>query len=315
VTPTKSDGVHEPVLADEVAEYLGAAGEGTYIDMTAGAGGHLARLSEVLPPTAHLCGIDRDPSAVARVKARAGTWAQSASIVHGNYADLDDLVTALGHSVFRGILLDLGLSSDQLDDPSRGFAFKDKGPLDMRFDPGLTTTAADLVNRAERGELIRILREFGQERTAKRLAEAIVRERRKHVIGTTEQLTDIVTACCPPPHRTKTLARVFQALRIAVNHELDHLAGVLPVALDHLDPGGRFAVIAYHSLEDRLIKRFFAEQAKGCVCPPKAPVCICGRKPTIKLITRRVVKPSETEIARNPRARSARLRVAERIAA
>jgi 16S rRNA (cytosine1402-N4)-methyltransferase len=309
------DSRHLPVLAEAVVRLLITDTRGAYLDLTAGGGGHLKALAGHLENEARLYGIDIDPEAVARVgRAMRGTE-QFRGVVQAAFENIADTVEQLGEKRFDGILIDLGISSYQLDDPARGISFRFEGPLDMRFSPELDRTAADLVNRLSESELKRILREYGEERQAARIAKKIVTERHKGMIGTTSQLREIVTSIVKEPHRTKSLARVFQALRIAVNRELEQLEQVLPAALDLLKEGGRLAVIAYHSLEDRRVKRFFQAQSKGdCTCPPELPTCVCGARPTLKLITRKPVYPDDAEISRNSRARSARLRVAEKLA-
>ena len=230
------------------------------------------------------------------------------------FADIAEAVKDLPERTFDGILLDLGISSDQLDSPERGISFRLDGPLDMRLNRDSGSTAAELLNNCEEFRLREILAEFGEERRAAGIAGAIVRERQRGMILTTAQLRDIVLSVSRPPHQNKTLARVFQALRIAVNRELDQLSRVLPVALSLLKQGGRLAVIAYHSLEDRQVKRFYQQQASGiCTCPPGLPICACGAAPTLTLVTRKPVIPSEDQISQNPRSRSARLRVAQKV--
>ena len=301
-------------MAVKVVELLVTAADGAYIDLTAGSGGHLRVTAETLEPSARLYGIDKDPQAVARIRTNLSDCPQLKEIVQASYSDLIAVAGRLEDKAFDGILLDLGLSSVQLDDAGRGFSFRYDGPLDMRYDPQSgARSAADLVNTLDVGELAETIREFGEEKLAKRLARAIVRERQEKMIRTTFDLASIVTATIPPPHQTKSLARVFQAFRIAVNRELDALTGVLPEALSLLKVGGRLVVISYHSLEDRIVKRFFQREAKGCICPPRYPVCICGRVPQMKILTRRVVVADAAERESNPRSRSARLRVAEKI--
>jgi 16S rRNA (cytosine1402-N4)-methyltransferase len=308
-------GQHQPVMADVVTELLITNIQGVYLDLTAGGGGHLLALASRLDPSARIYGADVDPEAVERAGRALKATSQFRGIVQTAFADIGRAVRGLEEDRFDGILLDLGISSYQLDDPSRGISFRFDGPLDMRFDPSSGMSAADLVNRLSEGELRKILREYGEERQAAGIAVAVVKERQRGMILTTAQLRDIVLSVVNPPHETKALARVFQALRIAVNRELDQLSCVLPVALSLLKPGGRLAVISYHSLEDRIVKRFFQMEVKGrCSCPPDLPQCVCGASPTIKMITRRPLVPTETEIVTNSRARSARLRVAERLA-
>ncbi len=304
---------HEPVLPDRVAELLVTRRDGAYVDLTVGSAGHLNRLAEGLDRSARLFGVDRDPEAVARARRVLKGAAQRVEIAQGSYAELADFAAAWRTRAFDGILLDLGLSSEQLDSADRGFAFRLNGPLDMRFDTGSGgPTAAEMIGRLTEEQLVEIFRELGQERQAWRVAAAIVRERQKQVIAGTADLRAIIESVVGPRHVVKSLARVFQALRIAVNRELEQLRAVLPIAVNHLRPGGRLAVISYHSLEDRLVKHFFREQSTDCLCPPRTPVCVCGHKATLELVTRRAVVPSEDEALRNPRARSARLRVARR---
>ncbi len=301
-------------MAAEVAQFLVADPEGAFLDLTAGGGGHLKALVPRLGSQARLYGLDKDPEAVTRAARALEGAVQLRKIVKAAFGDLVDTVGQFEDKSFSGVLLDLGLSSYQLEDPSRGFSFQQDGPLDMRFDPSIGLSAADLIASLDERSLARLIREYGEERQAARIAKAIVRERRRKVIGTTGRLVEIILSVIKSPHRTKALARVFQAIRIAVNRELDELQRVLPEALEVLSPGGRLAVIAYHSLEDRIVKRFLQQEARGrCICPPGLPVCTCGSHPTIRIITRKVVKPQPDEIRRNPRARSARLRLAEKL--
>ncbi len=300
-------------MAEQVVRLLVVKPDGAYLDLTAGDGGHLLRMAQATANTARLYGVDVDAAAVERAKRRLQKEPRVRDVVHASYAQIDQITTRWPDQRFTGVLLDLGLSSLQLDQAERGFSYRLEGPLDMRFSqdaPG--PTAADLINTLDGKQLADIFREFGEERQAARLARAIVRERQDGMILTTRHLADIVTSVIHPPHQNKSLARVFQALRIAVNHELDHIDTVLPQALQLLEHGGRIGVISYHSLEDRRIKRFFQQQQKGCICPPRQPVCTCGRTPTLSIVTRKPVEPAEQEIAANSRARSARLRVAER---
>lgn len=288
---------------------------GAYLDLTAGGGGHLKALAGGLENEARLYGVDVDPEAVARVRRTMEGTGQFRGIIEAAFGEIAEKVTQLPEQRFDGVLIDLGISSHQLDDPSRGISFRFEGPLDMRFSPETDRSAAGLVNELPELELKRLFTQYGEERQAARIARAIVKERQKGMINTTSQLREIVVSIVREPHRNKSLARIFQALRIAVNREMDQLDKVLPASLELLKEGGRLAVIAYHSLEDRRVKRFFQIQSKGdCTCPPELPVCLCGARPTVKLITRKPVYPDEAEISRNPRARSARLRVAERLA-
>jgi len=308
------EGHHEPVMAGLVVELLITKVEGAYLDLTAGGGGHLKALAGKLGSKARLYAADADPEAVARVSRELADLVQWRAVVQTAFADIGDALVEFEDRTFDGILIDLGVSSFQLDEPSRGISFRYDGPLDMRFNPGAGQPASELINSLGVSDLRELIAEYGEERQAARIAREIVKERQSQMILTTSQLRDIILAAVAPPHQTKSLARVFQALRIAVNRELEQLRRVLPVALSLLNPGGRLAVIAYHSLEDRQVKRFMQREARGnCTCPPELPQCVCGAKPTIRLITRRPVVPDDDEIARNPRARSARLRVAERL--
>lgn len=312
--PDASASSHQPVLVAEVVELLIGDPEGAYIDLTAGGGGHMKALAESLGSVARLYGLDKDPEAVERARRNLADCGQVKQIVHAAYGDLKTVAGRIGETSYDGILLDLGLSSDQLADAERGFSFSLDGPLDMRFDPGSgRPSAAELLNSLSKNELTAVLRDFGEVKQAARLAGAIVRERQDRMLTTTQDLAAIVKVHAPPPYRTKLLARVFQALRIRVNDELAQLTALLPDTLDCLNPGGRLAIISYHSLEDRIVKRFFQNAATGCICPPKLPVCACGKKPQVEILTRRSVTPSDEEKARNPRSRSARLRVARRL--
>ncbi len=311
-----SDRSHVPVLVEEVVRMLATRPNGAYLDLTVGGGGHLKALSGRLDAEARFYGIDRDPEAATTARTNLAELPQHVTIVNASYVEAEAVAAGFGDALFDGILIDLGLSSLQLDDPGRGFTYRFDGPLDMRFDPRSEgPTAADLVNSLEEKELIDLLRTYGEESRARRLAEAIVRERRARMVLTTRQLADIVERVVPQRDINKTLARVFQALRIAVNGELQALEAALPPLINLLSAGGRLAVISYHSLEDRLVKRLFQFEAKGCICPPESPICNCGHIPRLRVVTRRPVVPTPEEIRFNSRARSAKLRVAERLGA
>ncbi len=312
--PTSRDSVHLPVMAEEIVHHLTVVTDGAYLDLTAGLGGHLLALSKSVDESARLYGVDKDGEAVRVASKRLEKVNQHCKIIQSSYVDILDTVAQFGDDRFDGILLDLGLSSLQLDTAARGFSHNEDGPLDMRFDQekGLRT-AADLVNGLSQSQLANLFRDYGEERRSARIAAAIVRERQKEMILTTSHLKTIILSSSAPAHQKKTLSRIFQALRIAVNSELDSLAEALPNIVSILNSGGRLAVLAYHSLEDRIVKRFFQQQIKGCICPPRLPVCICGKLPTLRAVTRKALLPSQTEIESNPRARSARLRVVERI--
>lgn len=313
MTSVQSEGYHQPVLAEAVVTYLVTEPNGAYLDLTVGGGGHTAALAERLGPEARIYGVDRDPEALETARRRLAGVSQVRELVKGTFADIERLTSGWRDRTFHGVLLDLGVSSHQIDDARRGFSFSSDGPLDMRMDPSAGETAAHLLGRLEARELAEIIREYGEERMARRIAEAIVRERQRSPIRTTAQLAALVRSVVPPAHVVKSLARVFQALRIAVNRELDQLRAVLPAAFGLLVPGGRLAVIAYHSLEDRQVKQFFRRLADPCTCPPGLPVCRCGAVPTLRILTKRPVRPDAAETTRNPRARSARLRVGERL--
>jgi len=303
---------------------------GRYIDGTLGAGGHAAGILERSAPDGEVLAFDRDPSAIAFARQQLGELAERVIFVQASFAEMGDLAAAHGFTAVDGILLDLGFSSRQLDDPARGFSFLHDGPLDMRLDPAQPTSAANLVNNLAEAELARLFWQYGEEKQSRRLARAIVVQR---PVTTTGQLAAIVSAELSGHGRTRRergrsghapggrapggrihpATRIFQALRIAVNDELAALTAVLPVAVDLLKIGGRLAVISFHSLEDRPVKQFFRQQSLSCVCPPVQPVCNCGGRARLKLIQRKAVQPTAAEIAQNPRSRSARLRVAERL--
>ncbi len=312
---SRHDSVHLPVMAGEVVRLLVTDPEGAYLDLTAGAGGHLKALSTNLKSSARLYGFDRDPVAVERTTRELQSFEQTLQLVASSYVDVLDEMVSFEDQLFDGILLDLGLSSIQLDDPERGFAFRLDGPLDMRFDRSSDNmTAADLVNNSTLEELTYYFRTYGEERQAPRMARLIVTERQKKMIRTTSDLVDIISAHVPPPYRTKTLVRLFQSLRIAVNHELEMLENVLPKLISILKGGGRIAVLTYHSLEDRIVKQFFVRESQNCICSSELPACVCNHLASLARITKRPLVPTSEEIASNPRARSAKLRVAERVA-
>jgi 16S rRNA (cytosine1402-N4)-methyltransferase len=310
--PNSTD--HVPVLADEVRELLAVSPGETVVDATFGAGGHAALLAAELRGSGKFIAIDRDPTVrpyFDRFKRRAGVQARflrgEASVVMGQLSDNDVRADA--------ILLDLGVSSMQLDRPERGFSYAVDAPLDMRMDPRAEVSARELVNEASERELTEIFRRYGEERYSRQIAKAIGRERRRNPIERTGELVEIIRAAIPAPARFgdgHPAKRVFQALRIAVNDELGELEAALPAAFDMLRPNGRLAVISFHSLEDRLVKRFLRAKERGCVCPPDFPVCVCGREPELRALGRKAVRPSSREIAANPRAGSARLRAAVR---
>ena len=307
-----ADSDHIPVLADEVRELLAVRPGETVVDATFGAGGHARLLAQDLAGQGKLVAIDRDPGAKPyfdRFKAGAGVEVR---FLRGDFAVVLTQLAANDIGA-DAILLDLGISSMQIDRPERGFSYATDAPLDMRMDPSSEASAAEIVNTWDERELATIFRRYGEERYAKAIARAIVRQRAEHPFARTGELVDTIKLAIPTPARFgegHPAKRVFQALRIAVNDELGQLEAALPAALQMLRPGGRLAVISFHSLEDRIVKRFVAEQAKGCTCPPDFPVCVCGKEPTLRSLTRKPVRPGRHETDTNPRAASARLRVA-----
>lgn len=302
----------------EVLELLAPHGGGIYLDGTVGGGGHARLILEASGPDGRLVGLDRDPAALAAAAAVLAPYAGRAELRQGSFAELAGHLDEVGVDKVDGILLDLGVSSYQLDTPGRGFSFRDDGPLDMRMDPTRGQTAAELLAGATAEELKRIFREYGEERWAGRIAREIVRTRTIEPLTTTRQLAELVCRAVPgghQPQRIHPATRIFQALRIAVNGELDALAAGLTAALARLRPGGRLVVISFHSLEDRMVKQVLREAARSCVCPPRLPVCTCGKTAIVKILTPRGVRPAEAEVIANPRARSAVLRAAQRLAA
>jgi len=307
---------HIPVLAEEVRELLAVERGNTVVDATFGAGGHAELLAADLRGEGKLIAIDRDPGArtyFERFRRRTGV---SARFLRGEFATVLGQLSANGMKA-DAILLDLGVSSMQIDQPERGFSYAVDAPLDMRMDPSADTTAADFVNELSERDLEVVFRRYGEERFARAIAREIGRRRRASRFERTGELVDAIKAAIPAPARFgdgHPARRVFQALRIAVNDELGQLDEALPAAVEMLRPGGRVAVISFHSLEDRIVKRYFRDQQKGCICPPDFPVCACGREPVVRIVTPRAVRPSAHETAANPRAASARLRVAEQTA-
>lgn len=308
--------VHEPVLLAEVLQWMNVRENGVYADGTLGGGGHSGAMLEASGGTATLYGIDRDENAIAAATARLEQY-PGFHAIHGNFHDAKALLSQAGAPPLDGALLDLGVSSPQLDQAERGFSYHEDAPLDMRMDRSQGMTAADLLAEVSEGELTRILREYGEEKWAARIARFVVERRQTQPLRTTQDLVRVVDAAIPKAVRRKDdghpARRTFQAVRIAVNDELDPLDRALEDFVDCLRPGGRLLVITFHSLEDRLTKRCFQRLQNPCVCPPKAPVCTCGRKPKVRILARGAVPPTAEEIARNPRARSAKLRVAEKL--
>jgi 16S rRNA (cytosine1402-N4)-methyltransferase len=310
---------HLPVLAEEVMSMLSPASGSLQIDTTVGGGGHSERILEATNPDGRLLGLDADGAAIARAGRRLARFGDRLVLRQANFRELRTVAPASGFEAVDGLLFDLGLSSYQLADTERGFGIRAGGPLDMRFDTGRGVPAAELLETLDASELTALFRRFGEEPHAPRIARAIVEARRVGPISTAEELAALIERVAPrgaPGHRRiHPATRVFQALRIAVNEELDALEEALAAAVDLLRPGGRLVVLSYQSLEDRIVKRFLDAERKGCICPPSVPVCVCGRTPRLRLVTKPSLTPTDAEIAANPRARSARLRAAERIAA
>ena len=305
---------HVSVLLDECIEGLNIKPDGIYVDGTLGGAGHSYHIAERLT-TGRLIGIDRDPVALKAAGERLSPFADRVTLVHSNFCRMGQVLQELGISGVDGILLDLGVSSPQLDDGSRGFSYMTDAPLDMRMDNGDALSADTVVNTWSYEELKRILYDYGEERYAPAIAAAIVRKREISPIRTTLELVDVVRSAMPPAalrEKQHPAKRTFQAIRIAVNDELNSVSKAMDAAIPCLNPGGRLAVITFHSLEDRIVKNAMAAAAKGCICPPEFPVCVCGRKPQVTVLTRKPIVSGEEELERNPRARSAKLRICEK---
>jgi 16S rRNA (cytosine1402-N4)-methyltransferase len=311
---------HQPVLAEEVVTALAAAPGSLQIDATVGGGGHTERILGATDPDGRLLGLDADGAAIARVRARlVPRFGERLVLRQANFRELGTVAPDAGFGVVDGCLFDLGLSSFQLADVDRGFSFRADGPLDMRFDTSRGVPASELLETLDAAELTALFRRYGEEPYAGRIARAIAEDRRGSPVRTAHELAALIERVAPSRapgrRRVHPATRVFQALRIAVNEELEALQGGLAAALDLLRPGGRLVVLSYHSLEDRIVKRFFQAERRGCTCPPELPICVCGRLPRLRLVTPKGIVPAAAEIAANPRARSARLRAAERLAA
>jgi 16S rRNA (cytosine1402-N4)-methyltransferase len=306
-------------MVEEVMQALAPRPGSLQIDGTLGGGGHAVRILEAIAPDGRLLGLDADPAAIERARRRLTAYGSRAVLRRANFEELATVAAECGFDPADGLLLDLGLSSDQLADDARGFSFRAAGALDMRFDPERGEPAAALLGRLDERALTALLRRYGEEPFAGRIARAIVQARTQAPIATAAELAEIVARAVParPSGRryVHPATRVFQALRIAVNRELEALETALAAAVQVLRPGGRLVVLTYHSLEDRIVKRFIAAERRGCVCPPELPVCVCGRAPRLQIVPGTPATPSADELASNPRARSARLRAAERLAA
>lgn len=304
---------HTPVLVDQVSKYLITNPSGIYVDATIGGGGHSIEILKKLAVTGRLIGIDFDDKALEYAKDTLKSFKKRVILKKGNFAEIRKILSSFEINQVDGILLDLGVSSHQIDTSERGFSYLAPGPLDMRMSAETKTTAEEIINTYSVQELERIFREFGEEPRARFMAKVIIKERQKIQITTTQQLVKIIESVISFQHRIKSLARIFQALRITVNKELENLQLFLNQSLDVLKSGSRLVIIAYHSLEDRMVKEFFSEQSNPCHCPPELPVCVCDRRSTIRILTRRVVRPSSQEVEANPRSRSAKLRAIEKL--
>ena len=306
---------HVSVLLEECIEGLNIKPDGIYVDGTLGGAGHSSRIAAQLTTGRHI-GIDRDPIALKAAAQRLKPWEEKVTLVHSNFSEIANVLDDLGIPGVDGILLDLGVSSPQLDDGSRGFSYMVDAPLDMRMNNADTQDANFVVNHWSYEELKRILYEYGEERYAPKIAAAICSRREEKPIRTTLELVDIIRSAMPAAalrEKQHPAKRSFQAIRIAVNDELNSVAKVMEDAIPRLNRGGRLAVITFHSLEDRIVKNAMASAAKGCTCPPNFPVCVCGKKPQVKLITRKPIVSGDEELERNPRARSAKLRICEKL--
>jgi 16S rRNA (cytosine1402-N4)-methyltransferase len=301
---------HIPVLLDEVIEALAVQPGGRYVDCTLGGGGHAAAILENSSPGGQFLGIEADPNNITIARENLVAYGDAAVIINDNFKNLKVIAERYNFQPVHGILFDLGLSSLQLAENGRGFSFQQNAPLDMRFSPDQETTAADLVNSLSENELYRILKDYGEETNSRRIAAAIIRNR---PVKTTLQLARIVEEAVGGRHgRIHPATKTFQALRIAVNHEMDNLKSALKQALNLLGHEGRLVVISYHSLEDRIVKQFIAEESRDCICPPELPACVCKHKAQLKPVNKKIITPSPAEIRSNPRSRSAKLRAAER---
>jgi 16S rRNA (cytosine1402-N4)-methyltransferase len=301
---------HIPVLYEEVLAGLQVLPGGHYIDATLGAGGHAVGILQASAPTGRLLGLDADPGAISFAMQALDSFGQRVTLHNANFRDLKRVATALGFELVDGVLMDLGLSSRQLADATRGFSFSQDGPLDMRLDPRRGQSAADLVNHLPQANLAQLLWDYGEERHSRRIARAIVAAR---PLTTTGQLAGLVAQVVGHREKIHPATRTFQALRIAVNDELQALVHTLPQVRDLLRPGGRLAIISFHSLEDRLVKHYLQREARDCLCPPELPVCACQHRATLRIISRKPIRPTAGEIAQNRKSRSAKLRVAERL--
>jgi 16S rRNA (cytosine1402-N4)-methyltransferase len=306
---------HESIMKNEVLHYLNIQTEGVIVDGTLGDGGHTEFILKNTGPKTRVLGVDRDLSAIERARERLLPFRDRVMFAHGSLENLRELAAQSGVTRINGLLLDFGVSSPQLDTPERGFSIRNDGPLDMRMDNSQTTTAAHLLEKLKDVELVAIIKNFGEERFAKKIVRAIRREQEEKPVVTTSHLAEVISRVVRPPRHSRIhpATKTFQALRIAVNNELEQIKTVLKDAIDLLDSSARIVAISFHSLEDRIVKTFFRKEEKGCTCPPRIPICICNGKQTLKILTRKPVCSSEEEIELNPRSVSAKLRAAERI--
>jgi len=304
---------HIPVLLNEAVDFLVRVPSGTYVDGTLGGGGHSYEILKRQDEKGRLLGIDWDDFAISKARKRLRPFENRFVIKKGNFADIKKILAAERISSVDGMLLDLGVSSFQIDTPERGFSYLNSGPLDMRMSDLIEKPALKIINQLSEKELTAIFKDYGEERRSYAIAKTIVKFRQDQEIETTEQLSEIIKSVIPFRYRIKTLARIFQAVRIATNFELDNLKKFLNQSLGLLKKNGRLVIISFHSLEDRVVKEFFVNQANPCVCPPDLPYCACGKKPTVKILTRKPVKPSNREIEENPRCKSSKLRAAEKL--
>lgn len=307
--------VHRSVLLDECIESLAIRSDGVYVDGTAGGGGHSFAIASRLT-SGRLIAIDQDEDAIAAAGARLAPLGDRATVVRNNFSKLDEVLDSVGASQIDGLLLDLGVSSYQLNEAERGFAYGSDAPLDMRMDRRVQKTAYDVVNTYAQEELKRILFAYGEERYSARIARSIVAAREHSPIKTTGELSDLIKNAIPAAAREgghHPAKRSFQAIRIEVNGELDVIVPAIEAAVAHMRPGGRIAIITFHSLEDRIVKQAFAKLASGCTCPKDLPICVCGKKPLVRIVNKKPILPSAKELEENPRSRSAKLRVAEKI--
>ena len=303
---------HKPVLVQEVVRSLKASQALVMVDATLGDGGHSQALLEAMPDSGHVLALDMDAEAIDRAKIRLASFADRFTAYQGNFGKIEAILGEEWVGAIDGVIADLGISRLQISDPEKGFMFSASGPLSMKMGADLPLSADTVVNEFSESELGRIIKEYGEERDYRRISRAIVRKRDQSRINTTEELASIIRKVANPRYTIKTLARVFQAIRVFVNAEIENLQAFLPQAIRLLKVGGRLAVISYHSLEDRTVKEFMRHEAFPCICPPDLPVCNCGKKPGMRIVSK-LIKPNQEEIADNPNARSAKLRIAEKL--